>query len=117
MNFTITEERLREIQTAPREALIAKAEAQKLCDSYRALSTTAGNEGVLVDLPHLHSCDCEDCVPKLKPISAPSLLQDALNELYAGFAFIRHSVPCDSIDKEHLHAAYVLLYRVVEAQK
>jgi hypothetical protein len=54
---------------------------------------------------------------ELKPIPALHLLEDALSELYAGFAFIRHSIPCDSIDKEHLHAAYVLLNRAIQAQK
>jgi hypothetical protein len=54
---------------------------------------------------------------ELKPIPALPLLEDALSQLYAGFRFIRHSVPCDFIDKEHLHAAYVLLNRVIQAQK
>jgi hypothetical protein len=38
-----------------------------------------------------------------------ALLEEVKTELYAGLAFIRFGIACDSIDREHLQAAYSLL--------
>jgi hypothetical protein len=53
----------------------------------------------------------------LSPVSALAMLVSARNELYAGLQFIRSGVPCDSIDKEHLHAAHELLAILLASQK